>query len=61
MANVAAGMGKRMITRLNACCKWAKESGLIDHNPFEGMSRQIQLPKSAVSEDYDIDPFTKDE
>ncbi len=54
-------MGKRLLTRINACCKWALESGLIDQNPFQGMASQIKLPKSATSDDFDIDPFTKPE
>jgi integrase len=50
---------KRFITRLSACCKWAMQSGLIDKNPFEGMAKQIQIPKGAKGDE--IDPFTTDE
>lgn len=50
---------KRFIVRLNACCKWACQSGLISDNPFEGMSREIKPPKAKrKSEEGDIFPFT---
>ncbi|MBE9061868.1 site-specific integrase [cf. Phormidesmis sp. LEGE 11477] len=50
---------KRFVVRLNACCKWACQSGLISENPFEGMSREIKPPKAKrKSEEGDIFPFT---
>lgn len=53
---------KRFITRLNACCNWAVQSGLIDENPFIGMASEVRLPKSQKkSEDEEIDPFIAEE
>ncbi|MDZ4874974.1 MAG: Tyrosine recombinase XerC [Chroococcidiopsis cubana SAG 39.79] len=50
---------KRFLVRLNACCKWAMQSGLIAENPFIGMANEIKPPKSQQStEDEDIYPFT---
>ena len=50
---------KRFVVRLNACCKWACQSGLIAENPFEGMSQEIKPPKAKrKSEEGDIFPFT---
>jgi integrase len=49
---------KRFLVRLNACCKWAMQSGLISENPFIGMASEIKPPKSQQStEDEDIYPF----
>ncbi len=61
VANISPDMGKRLLTRINACCKWALKSGLITYNPFEGMASEIQLPKATQNEDFDIDPFSKEE
>lgn len=52
---------KRFIIQLSACCKWAVSSGLIDENPFHGMSEDIKLPKAQHSEFDDINPFTVEE
>ncbi|MGB3296405.1 MAG: tyrosine-type recombinase/integrase [Phormidesmis sp.] len=50
---------KRFVVRLNACCKWACQSGLISENPFEGMAQEIKPPKAKrKSEEGDIFPFT---
>lgn len=50
---------KRFVVRLNACCKWACQSGLISENPFEGMAQEIKPPKAKRrSEESDIFPFT---
>jgi integrase len=59
IANIAADTGKRLLVRLNACCNWAVESGLIAKNPFIGMAKQIKL--KSKSDDEDIDPFTLEE
>lgn len=59
IANIAADTGKRLLVRLNACCNWAVESGLIATNPFIGMANQIKL--KSKSNDEDIDPFTLEE
>ena len=52
---------RRLIVRLNACCKWAMQNGLIDSNPFNGMASDIKLPKSQKNEDGEINPFTAEE
>ncbi len=50
---------KRFIVRLNACCKWACQSGMISENPFEGMAHEIKPPKAKrKSDEGDIFPFT---
>ena len=54
--------GKRFITRLSACCRWAMKSGMIFEDPFNGMALEIKLPKSSKSEGInDINPFTLEE
>ncbi len=59
IANIAADTGKRLLVRLNACCNWAVESGLIAKNPLIGMANQIKL--KSKFDDEDIDPFTLEE
>ncbi|MCS7032171.1 MAG: tyrosine-type recombinase/integrase [Gloeomargarita sp. SKYG116] len=49
---------KRILTRLSACCRWAVQSGLLDRNPFQGMTSLIRVPKATRQE---IDPFTPQE
>lgn len=50
---------KRFVVRLNACCKWACQSGLIESNPFEGMAKEIKPPKSQrKTDESDVFPFT---
>ena len=50
---------KRFVVRLNACCKWACQSGLIESNPFEGMAQAIKPPKAKRrSDEGDIFPFS---
>jgi integrase len=34
---------KRCLTQIKACCNWAVQDGLIDHNPFGSML--IKVPK----------------
>lgn len=60
-ANVPADSTKRVLTQLSASCKWAKKSGLIDSNPFEGMAAEIQLEKPEGEEEEEIHPFTREE
>lgn len=48
---------RRILTQLSACCKWALRRGMIEVNPFSGLSAQIHLPK----EEGDINPFTIEE
>lgn len=53
---------KRFLIRLNACCKWAVQSGMISENPFEGMAQEIKPPKSQkTDEEINIYPFTSGE
>lgn len=54
LVNHSANTAKRVLTHLSACCKWAKDSGLIANNPFAGMAGNIRQPKTEA----DIDPFT---
>jgi integrase len=58
--NIRANSAKRFLTRINASCVWAVETGKIKHNPFQGLASKIQLPKSK-SEDNDINPFNLEE
>lgn len=51
---------KRFIQALSSCCRWARRNHLIDHNPFEGLSGDIKIPKASADR-TDIDPFTRDE
>lgn len=51
---------KRFIQALSSCCRWAKRNQWIDHNPFEGLSGNIKIPKASADE-TDIDPFTREE
>lgn len=60
-ANVPADSAKRVLTQLSASCKWAKKSGLIDANPFQGMAAEIKLEKSEGEEEEEIYPFTREE
>jgi integrase len=48
---------KRFIVAINACCKWAVSTRLLERNAFDGLPSAIKLPKAAQMED-DIDPFT---
>lgn len=50
---------RRVLTQLNAACKWGMKSGMIASNPFDGMAADIKLPKG--SEKPDIDPFSPNE
>jgi integrase len=60
LATLTPNAAKRTLTNINACCNWALESKLIDANPFVGMSKDIQIPKSE-SDKTDINPFTQEE
>ncbi len=51
---------KRILTRINACCRWAQQSQLIPSNPFQGMAASISIPKGERGRD-EIDPFSPDE
>lgn len=60
-ANVPTNSTKRILMHLAACCRWAKNSGLIEvANPFDGMAAEIKVKKAGTEED-EINPFTRDE
>ncbi|MBD2304481.1 DUF3596 domain-containing protein [Chroococcidiopsis sp. FACHB-1243] len=61
VSHLSPNAAKRVLTNLSACCNWAKESRLIDTNPFAQMAAGIKLPKAEKREKYDIHPFTKQE
>lgn len=44
----------------SACCKWARKLGLLETNPFEGMSSEVKLKKTGTEED-EVFPFTREE
>ncbi|MGB7379718.1 MAG: tyrosine-type recombinase/integrase [Rivularia sp. (in: cyanobacteria)] len=60
IANLTPNAAKRTLTNINACCNWAMKSKLIESNPFRGMAKDIQIPKSETTE-YQINPFTPEE
>lgn len=39
--NYAAETARRTLVQLNACCKWAKESEMLEVNAFEGLQKHI--------------------
>jgi len=51
---------KRIMTCINACCRWAVQFNLIPANPFQGVAATITIPKGEKSRD-EIDPFTPEE
>jgi integrase len=60
LATLTPNAAKRTLTNISACCDWAVKSKLIEVNPFVGMSKDIQIPKSE-SEETDINPFSCEE
>lgn len=60
-ANVPTDSTKRVLTQLSASCKWAKKSGLIEINPFQGMASEIKLEKPDGEEEEEINPFNREE
>lgn len=52
---------KRTLMHLNACMKWAKKSGLIGFNSFDGLASDVKVPKSQQSDEFEIHPFTREE
>ncbi|MGB3756307.1 MAG: tyrosine-type recombinase/integrase [Rivularia sp. (in: cyanobacteria)] len=60
IANLTPNTAKRTLTNINACCNWTMKSKLIESNPFQGMAKDIQIPKSETTE-YKINPFTPEE
>ena len=63
MANLTIDSAKRLISQLSACYGWAKNSKLIDANPFTCMASEIRLPRSQKADagDREIEPFTTTE
>jgi integrase len=54
-----SGYSGYLLQQLNACCKWAVKSKLINMNPFKDY--QDITGKRKNKEDYDIDPFSENE
>ncbi len=63
IANLSVDSAKRLISQLSACYGWAKNSKLIEANPFAGMASEMKLPRSKKISvgDRDIEPFTATE
>lgn len=62
ISNLSADGAKRFLTRMNACCEWAKDSGLIDfESPFKGMAGKIKVPKSQRKTEEDFRAFSVEE
>jgi integrase len=63
IANLSVDSAKRLLSQLSACYGWAKNSKLIEANPFAGMASQIKLPRSKkISHgDREVEPFTATE
>lgn len=59
VANKPANAAKRLMTQFSSCCDWAAKSDLIDVNPFNGMAKELKLPKNGKKKQ--IDPFTHQE
>jgi integrase len=55
-SNYAPTNAARSMQALNACCRWAAESGRLAANPLDGL--RISIPKQG---DKEIDPFTTEE
>lgn len=61
LATRSVRTAKRTLSRLAACCDWAKRSGLIklQQNPFYELCKEIKIPKQV--DDLGIDPFSRRE
>lgn len=60
IATLSVDSAKRLISQLSACYAWAKNSKLIEANPFTGMASEMKLPRSKKISvgDREIEPFT---
>jgi integrase len=60
IANLSIDSAKRLISQLSACYAWAKNSKLVEVNPFAGMASELKLPRSKKISvgDREIEPFT---
>jgi integrase len=63
MRELTVDSAKRLISQLSACYGWAKNSKLIEANPFAGMASEMKLPrcKKISVGDREIEPFTATE
>jgi integrase len=63
MRELTVDSAKRLISQLSACYQWAKNSKLIEANPFAGMASEMKLPRSKriSAGDREIEPFTATE
>jgi integrase len=63
MRELTVDSAKRLISQLSACYGWAKNSKLIEANPFAGMASEMKLPRSKKISvgDREIEPFTATE
>jgi integrase len=63
MKSLTVDSAKRLISQLSACYAWAKNSKLIEANPFTGMASEIKLPrcKKVNAGNAEIEPFTATE
>jgi integrase len=63
MKNLSVDSAKRLVGQLSACYAWAKNSKLIEANPFAGMAAELKLPRSKKISvgDREIEPFTASE
>jgi len=55
---------KRILVQLNGCAEWGIRSNFLTTNPFEGMAKDITLPKADKGKDrqeLDIKAFTREE
>ena len=63
MRELTVDSAKRLISQLSACYGWAKNSKLIEANPFAGMASEMKLPRSKKISvgDRETEPFTATE
>jgi integrase len=63
IANLSIDSAKRLISQLSACYSWAKNSKLIEANPFAGMASGMKLPRSKRISvgGREVEPFTANE
>jgi integrase len=60
--SIPSNSAKRFIVRINACCEWGMDSGLIENNPFQRLVKTVKVSKTErKTEDDDIQPFTASE
>lgn len=57
LTQTSVANAKYLLQQLSSCCRWALKSGLIESNPFQGLSADIKEKKGRNQ----IDPFSRDE